>query len=46
MLALAFNHLLRFHPMCCAEKVGDLINRPVVRLFGTRVGGTRANVVT
>ena len=46
MLATAFNHLLRFHPMCSAEEVSDLINRPVVRLFGPRVSGTRAKVVT
>ena len=32
--------------MCCAEKVSELINRPVVRLFGTRVGGARGNMVT
>ena len=46
MLSTAFNHLLRFHLMCCAKEVSDLINRPVVRLFGTQVGSTRAKVVT
>ena len=34
MLAPAFNHLLRFHLVCCAEKVSDLINHPERLLFG------------
>jgi hypothetical protein len=41
----ASSHLLRFHFVFCAEKVSDLINRPVVSLLGTRVGGTSAEVV-
>ena len=36
------NDLLCFSLVCCAEKVSELNNRPVVRLFGTRVGGTHA----
>jgi hypothetical protein len=40
------NHLLCFNLMCCAEKVSNLINHPVVCLFGTRVDGTRVKVVT
>ena len=32
--------------MCSVEQVSDLINRPVMCLFGTRVGVTRANMVT
>ena len=45
LMDLAVSHLLRFHFVCCAEKVSDLTNRPVVRLLGTRVGGTSAEVV-
>ena len=45
MLTPAFNHLLRFDFVGCAEKVSKLINRPVVCLFGTQVRGTRAKVV-
>ena len=44
-LTSAPSHLLRFHFVCCAEKVSDLTNRPVVCLLGTRVGGTSAKVV-
>ena len=46
MLTPTFNDLLCFYFMCCAEKVSNLINRSVVCLFGTRVGGTRVKVVT
>ena len=46
MLTPVFNHLLCFHFVCCAKKVSELINHPVVCLFGTRVGGTRVKVVT
>ncbi len=46
MLSPAFNDLLRFRLMCSVEKVTELINRPVVGLFGTRVGGARTKVVT
>ncbi len=35
-----------FKLMRCAKKVSNLINHPVVCLFGTRVGGTRDKVVT
>jgi hypothetical protein len=33
LLTPASSHLLRFDFMCCAEKVSDLINRPVVSLL-------------
>jgi hypothetical protein len=46
MLTPTFIDLLCFYSMCGAEKVSDLINHPVVCLFGTRVGGTRVKVVT
>jgi hypothetical protein len=39
------SYVLYFHCMCCAEKVGRLINRPVVSLFGTRVSGTGTKMV-
>jgi hypothetical protein len=47
LLTPASSHLLRFHFVCCAEKVSALTNRPVVSLLllGTRVGGTSAEVV-
>jgi hypothetical protein len=45
-LTPAPSHLLRIHFVCCAKEVSDFINRPVVRLLGTRVGGTSAEVVT
>ena len=45
LLTPASSHLLRFHFVCCAEKVSDLTNLPVVSLLGTRVGGTSAEVV-
>ncbi len=45
-LTPAPSHLLRFHFVCCAKEVSDLINLPVVSLLGTRVGGTSAEVVT
>jgi len=41
-LTTAASHLLRFHFVCCAKKVSKLINSPVVRLLGTRVGSTSA----
>jgi hypothetical protein len=40
------SHLLRFHFVCGAKEVSDLINPQVVSLLGTRVGGTSAEVVT
>jgi hypothetical protein len=46
ILTLTFNDLLCFYSMCGEEKVSDLINHPVVCLFGTRVDGTRVKVVT
>jgi hypothetical protein len=46
MLTPTLNDLLCFYSMCGAEKVNDLIDHPVVRLFGTRVGGTRVKMVT
>jgi hypothetical protein len=32
--------------VCGTKDISDLINRPVVSLLGTRVGGTSAEVVT
>jgi hypothetical protein len=46
MMTPTLNDLLCFFSMCGEEKVSDLINHPVVCLFGTRVGGTRVKVVT
>ncbi len=46
MMTPDFNDLLCFRHMCSEEKVSELINCPVVGLFGTRVSGTRAKVVT
>jgi hypothetical protein len=37
MLTPNLNDLLCFYSMCGVEKVSDLINHPVVCLFGTRV---------
>ncbi len=45
-LTPAPNHLLHFHFVCGTKDISDLINRPVVSLLGTRVGGTSAEVVT
>jgi hypothetical protein len=42
----AFSHLLRFHIVCCAEKFSELVNRPVVGLFGTRVSGKSTEMIT
>ena len=39
------SHLLCFYFVVCAKEVSKLINRPVVSLFGTRVGGTGANMI-
>ncbi len=39
------SHLLRVRFVCCVTEVSDLINRPVVSLLGTRVGGTSTKVV-
>ena len=39
------SHLLCFHFVCCAEKVSDLINRPVVSLLGTRMSGTSTKMI-
>ena len=41
ILTPAFNNLFRFDSVRGAKKVRKLVNRPVVRLFGTRVSGTR-----
>jgi hypothetical protein len=46
MLTPTLNDLLCFYSMCGVEKVIDLINHPVVCLFGIPVVGTRAKVVT
>ena len=39
------SHLLPFYFVGCVKEVNNLINRPVVSLFDTRVGGTGANMV-
>ncbi len=39
------SHLLCFYFVGCAKEVINLINHPIVSLFGTRVGGTGANMV-
>ena len=46
MLTPAFSHLLRFHFVRCAEKVSQLINRPVVSLFGTRMSCTSTEMIS
>jgi hypothetical protein len=46
MLTPAFNHLLCFNFVGCAKKVSKLINRPVVSLLGTRMGGSSTEVIT
>jgi hypothetical protein len=46
MMTPASRDLLHFHFVCCAEKVSDLTNHPVVSLLSTRVGSTSAEVVT
>ena len=44
MMTPAISHLLRFHFVCCAGKVSELINRPVVSLLGTRVSWTSTEI--
>ena len=44
-LTPAPRHLWRFYFMGCAKEVSNLINRPVVSLLGTRVGGTSTKMV-
>ncbi len=46
LMTPAPNHLLWFRFVCCAEKVNNLNNRPVVSLLDDQVGGTSAEVVT
>ena len=45
-LTPAPNHLLHFYFVGCAKEVSNLINLPVVSLFGSRVIGKGSNVVT
>ena len=45
-LTPAPSHLLSFNLVGCAKQVSKLINRPIMRLFGTRVGGASTNMVT
>ncbi len=40
------NQLLRFYFVGCAKEVSNLINHPVVSLFGSRVSGTGDNMIT
>ena len=44
-LTPAPSHLLRFYFVGCTKEVTNVINRRVVSLFGTQVGGTGANMV-
>ncbi len=44
-LTPALNHLLRFYFVGCEKEVSNLINRPVLSFFGSRVSGTGAYVV-
>jgi hypothetical protein len=42
-----FSHVLfRLDFMCCPEKVTQLINRPVMSLFVTRMSGTSTEMVS
>jgi hypothetical protein len=40
MLTPAFNHLHCLDFVFCTEKVSEVVNRPVVCLFGTRMSST------
>jgi hypothetical protein len=42
-LTPALSYLLSFHFVGCAKEVGELINRPVVNVRDTRVGGTSSS---
>ena len=41
-----FSNVLRRGVMCGAEKVSQLLNRPVMSLFGTRMSGTSTEMVS
>jgi hypothetical protein len=36
----AFSHLYCLEFACCSKKVSELVNHPVVVLFGSRMSGT------
>jgi hypothetical protein len=42
----AFSNVFRLGVMCCVEKVSQLINRPVMSLFDTRMSGTSTEMVS
>jgi hypothetical protein len=42
----AFSYVLRLEFICCAEKVSQLLNRPVMSLFGNRMSGTSTEMVS
>jgi hypothetical protein len=42
----AFSNVLRLGAMCGAEKVSQVLNRPVMSLFGTRMSGTSTEMVS
>jgi hypothetical protein len=42
----AFSNVLRLGFMCGTEKVSQLLNRPVMSLFGTRMSGTSTEMVS
>ena len=44
-LTPAQGHLLRFYFVGGAKEVSNLINRPVVSLFGSGMGSTGANMI-
>jgi len=51
IMSPAFRHLLCFHFVCCSKKIrgqriDQPVNRPVVSLLGTRVGGTSTEMIT
>jgi hypothetical protein len=45
MSTTAFSNVLRLGAMCGAEKVSQLLNCPVMSLFGTRMRGTSTEMV-
>ena len=42
----AFSHLLCLYPMCCAKYVSELLDCPIVSLFGCGMGSTVADMIT
>ena len=44
-LTPAPSHLLSLYPMCCAKQVSELLDCPIVSLFGSGMGRTGANMI-